>query len=71
MSCASERFKDQKLLHRKYVVKILLAALKIFQASPNMIPIETKDIPVRRPSHSFRLIITLTWTARIDIQSAR
>lgn len=42
-----ERFKNQKLLHSKYTIMLLLAALKQFQAMPNIISIKTGEIPVR------------------------
>jgi len=41
----TERFKNQKLLHTKYAMKLLLAALKQFQSLPNIIELKTGDVP--------------------------
>jgi serine/threonine-protein phosphatase 5 len=41
----TDRFKAQKLLHTKYVIRILLAALRLFQALPNVMELRTRDIP--------------------------
>ena len=39
-----ERFKAQKLLHSKYTLMLLLAALKQFQPLPNIVAIKTADV---------------------------
>lgn len=44
----TERFTEQKLLHSKYVIMILLASLKQFKSLPNIIEVKTKDAPVSR-----------------------
>lgn len=40
-----ERFREQKLIHKKYVVQLLLASLRQLEALPNLVPIKTSDTP--------------------------
>jgi hypothetical protein len=44
---AAERFRGQKLLHKKYVVQLLLAVLKQLKTLPNCVPIRTTELTVR------------------------
>lgn len=56
-----ERFKDQKLLHSKYTVMLLLAVLKQFQAMPNIVSIKTGEIPVRACPGSMATVVVIDW----------
>lgn len=45
----SEHFRDQKLLHKKYVIQILQAAIKYFTSLPSL---QTLSLPRQDPSDS-------------------
>ena len=55
----ADHFREQKALHKKYVVQILLAVLRQFQALPNLISIQTATIPVSHPGETLTLTLTL------------
>ena len=63
-----ERFTEQKLLHSKYVVMILLAVLKQFQSLPNIVEIKTSEAPVGRSGPSCLVVFFHVWKAhkRLD-----
>jgi serine/threonine-protein phosphatase 5 len=45
---ACQRFRDQKLIHRRYVARILLSLGKYFETLPSLLDIEVPSVP---PSH--------------------
>lgn len=44
MTDLTEWFKDQKTLHRKYALKIILEAKKIFQSLPSLVSVTIPEV---------------------------